>query len=139
VSLTGAARSAGKEPALASRPKFTSRVAVLAIVLCAIALTLAYPVREYIAERRQIDQLEAQRAEITAEIQRLKADQRALATPGYIEQQARDNLHMCFPTQTCFEVIGGTAARRAASPRPSAPWYALLWASVRAADKAPAR
>ena len=43
------------------RARFTSRAAVLVVVICAIALSLAYPVREYIGQRRQIDQLEAQR------------------------------------------------------------------------------
>ena len=32
--------------------RLTSRAAVLAVVVCAIALSLAYPVREYIAQRR---------------------------------------------------------------------------------------
>jgi len=40
----------GRPPG-ADRAKFTSRAAVLAVVLCAIALSLAYPVREYIAQR----------------------------------------------------------------------------------------
>ena len=37
--------------------RFTSRAALLAVVICAIALSLAYPVREYMAQRLQIDQL----------------------------------------------------------------------------------
>ena len=52
-------RAGGRGPA-AARPRLTSRAAVLAVVICAIALSLAYPVREYIAQHRQIDQLEAQ-------------------------------------------------------------------------------
>ena len=57
---------AAPRPPERDRPRFTSRAAVLAVVLCAIALSLAYPVREYIGQRRQIDQLTAQRA--TAEV-----------------------------------------------------------------------
>ena len=37
--------------------RLTGRAALLAVVICAIALSLAYPVREYIAQRQQIDQL----------------------------------------------------------------------------------
>jgi cell division protein FtsL len=113
---------------------------VLAVVLCAIALSLAYPVREYLAERRQIDLLQAQNAAIAAQVRYLKQEQRALSSPGRIEQVARDTLHMCFPSQTCYEVItpakpqaGGPAAQAAA------PWYRLLWDSVRKADGAPSR
>ncbi len=38
----------------------TGRAALLAMVICAIMLSLAYSVREYIAQRQQIDQLLAQ-------------------------------------------------------------------------------
>jgi len=127
-------------PARAGRPKLTSRAAVLAVVLCAIALSLAYPIREYIAERRQIDQLQAQNAAIAAQVQYLKSQQQSLTSPARIEQEARDSLHMCFPQQTCYEVITpatphqGSAVRLAATP-----WYARLWESVRKADETPAR
>ncbi len=113
---------------------------MLVIVLCAIALSLAYPVREYIAERRQIDQLQAQNAAIAAQVRYLESEQRALTSPGRIEQEARDSLHMCFPDQTCYEVISpakphaGTPVRLA-----STPWYGRLWESVRKADGAPSR
>ncbi|HXZ64269.1 MAG TPA: cell division protein FtsL [Streptosporangiaceae bacterium] len=127
-------------PSFAGHPKLTSRAAVLVIVLCAIALSLAYPVREYIAERRQIDQLQAQNAAIAAQVRYLESEQRALTSPGRIEQEARDSLHMCFPAETCYEVISpaephaGTPVRLA-----STPWYGRLWESVRKADGAPSR
>jgi len=41
--------------------RLTSRAAVLAVVICAIVLSLAYPVREFMAQRQQIDQLVAQK------------------------------------------------------------------------------
>ena len=113
---------------------------MLAVVLCAIALSLAYPVREYIAERRQIDQLQAQNAAIAAQVRYLRQEQRSLISPGRIEQVARDTLHMCFPSQTCYEVI--TPAKPQAGvrvPQAATPWYRLLWDSVRKADGAPAR
>ena len=97
---------------------------MLVIVLCGIALTLAYPVREYIADRRQIDQLEAQNAQVAAEVKHLRAEQRALASPARIEQEARDNLHMCFPSQTCYEVI--YPARAAREGRRAAPRGAVV-------------
>jgi cell division protein FtsL len=134
------ARPEGGRPLLAPRPKFTSRAAVLAIVLCAIALTLAYPVREYIADRRQIDQLEAQNAQIAAEVRRLRAEQTALASPARIEQEARDDLHMCFPTQTCYEVIYPPKPHASGNPHAvGSPWYGRLWQSVAKADATTAR
>ncbi|HYK67954.1 MAG TPA: septum formation initiator family protein [Streptosporangiaceae bacterium] len=145
MTLRGARSSSGPDgsggrPALAGRPKLTSRAAVLAIVLCAIALSLAYPIREYIAERRQIDQLQAQNAAIAAQVQYLKSQQRSLTSPARIEQEARDNLHMCFLHQTCYEVITPTQPHPGSAVRPTVTsWYERLWESVRKADGAPAR
>ena len=135
--LEGAQRGG---PVLTRRPKLTSRAAVLAVVLCAIALSLAYPVREYIAERRQIDQLQAQNAAVAAQVQYLKSQARALNSPARIEQEARDTLHMCFPTQTCYEVITLAKPHRGAAARTGTePWYGRLWDSVKKADGAGSR
>lgn len=128
----------GSRPAASpagSRAHFTGRAAVLAIVLCGIALSLAYPVREYISQRRQIDQLLAQRTAIMAHRERLEAEHNLLHSPAYIAQQARDRLHMCLPTQTCYEIIGRSRKPRSAPARSTAsPWYARMWSSVRQAD-----
>jgi cell division protein FtsB len=148
----GSARGAGgpgsrrtespARPAPPSRARLTSRAAVLAVVLCAVALSLAYPVREYIAERRQIDQLQAQREAIATRLAGLQAQQRELTSNAYVQQQAEDRLHMCLPTLTCYVIIN-PAPPRSALPASTAaagpPWYERLWQSVREADKEPAR
>jgi cell division protein FtsB len=123
------------------RSRLTSRAAVLAVVLCAIALSLAYPVREYIAQRRQIDQLEAQRQSIAARLSRLEAEQQKLTSNAYVEQQARDRLHMCLPTQTCYVIINPKrpAVRAAPARAPGTPWYERLWDSVQQAGGISAR
>jgi cell division protein FtsL len=123
------------------RARFTSRAAVLAVVICAIALSLAYPVREYIGQRRQIDQLEAQRQTQEIQLHRLEAQHRKLTSPAYVEQQARDQLHMCLPSQTCYVVIPPkpSASVAATARQPGTPWYERLWHSVHAANQAPAK
>src|SRR5579862_5881182 len=124
-----------RRPQVADRPKFTSRAAVLAVVICAVALSLAYPVREYIAERRQIDQLQALNAQLDGQLGHLRSEQRDYASPSFIEQQARDQLHMCFPSQKCYIVIypSHSHAKGTHAP-PGTPWYAVLWKSVKEAD-----
>lgn len=139
MSPAGAAQPPGRRPVLAPRPKLTSRAAVLAVVLCAISLTLAYPVREYIADHREIDQLAAQSAQIAATVKHQRAELRALASPSRIEQEARDGLHMCFRTETCYEVIYPAAPQPSTDAvRAVTPWYGRLWKSVEAAA-APSR
>ncbi|MBB2913376.1 cell division protein FtsB [Streptosporangium becharense] len=125
---------------MAKRPQLTGRAAVLAVVVCAIAMSLAYPIREYIAQRRQIAQLEQEKAREQAAIKVLDDRHKQLQDPGYIKRQARERLFYCDPGQKCYVVMGrppapgkGTAgAPKKAAVRP--PWYATLWDSVRAAD-----
>jgi cell division protein FtsL len=123
------------------RVRLTSRAAVLAVVICAIALSLAYPVREYIAQRRQISQLETQRQAIVAKLGRLEQEHQELSSNAYVEQQAESRLHMCLPSQTCYVIINRQPppGKAAAAPAVAAPWYERLWTSVQQADKASAR
>ncbi|HUZ37053.1 MAG TPA: septum formation initiator family protein [Streptosporangiaceae bacterium] len=123
-------------PQAADRARFTSRAAVLAVVMCAIALSLAYPVREYIAQSRQIEQLQAQRQGLLAQLRALEHEQKRLNDPAFIEQLARDRLHFCLSGQTCYVIIGGGSGHSAAELARAAatPWYARLWHSVQQAD-----
>jgi cell division protein FtsB len=133
---------AARRPGQPDTPRFTGRAALLAVVLCAIALSLAYPVREYIAQSRRIGQLQAQRQAITAQVNALQNEQQRLNSPAYVQQQARDNLHMCLPSETCYVIVsGGQPAGRAVRQAPAAApaWYERVWTSVQQADKAGAR
>jgi cell division protein FtsB len=128
--------------AAASRStRLTGRAALLAVVICAIALSLAYPVREYIDQRQQIDQLLAQQQTTSEQVKALQEQDSRLSQTWYVEQQARDQLHMCFPSEQCYEVISGQSASATAKAAPAAadPWYSKLWASVQRADQEPAR
>jgi cell division protein FtsB len=124
--------------AVARSTKLTGRAALLAVVICAIALSLAYPVREYIAQRQQIDQLLAQQQTMSAQVRALQAEDTKLSQTWYVEQEARDQLHMCFPQEQCYEVVSGQPAKASAvTPQAEAdPWYAKLWDSVQKADAA---
>ena len=63
--------------AAARSTRLTGRAALLAVVICAIALSLAYPVREYIAQRQQIDQLLAQQQTTRLRCRRLSSRTRS--------------------------------------------------------------
>jgi len=91
-------------PAAPRTTRLTGRAAVLAVVICAIALSLAYPVREYVTQRRQIDSLVAQQQVMQAQVKSLQAQQAKLSSPAYIEQLARQELDMCFPGTQCYIV-----------------------------------
>ena len=69
-------------PAAPRATRLTGRAAVLAVVICAIALSLAYPVREYVNQRRQIDALVAQQQSMLAQVKSLQAQQARLSRPA---------------------------------------------------------
>ena len=121
--------------------RLTGRAAVLAVVICASALSLAYPVRAYLAQRQQIDQLVTQQQAMAAQVKSLQAKQAKLSDRSYVEQLARQELDMCFPGTQCYIVEGSEPLSNGSRPQPSgpAPWYAKLWQSVQQADASPAR
>nr|WP_221473476.1 septum formation initiator family protein [Planomonospora venezuelensis] len=117
----------------------TGRAAVLAVVVCAIAMSLAYPVREYIAQRRNVAELKQQQARLLAEIKALDDESRQLRDPAYRKRLARERLFYCEPGQKCYVVMDdtpeqakGTAEEKQAVAKP--PWYETLWESVEAVD-----
>ena len=119
--------------------RLTSRAAVLAVVICAIALSLAYPVREYIAQRRQIDDLVAEQQMMQAQVKSLIAKRDMYSNPAYIEQAAEQELHMCLPDAQCYVIENGQSVIGVPkqAQRESAPWYAKLWHSVEQSDATP--
>jgi cell division protein FtsL len=130
-----------RRPQVADRAKFTSRAAVLAVVICAIALSLAYPVREYIAQRRQVDQLEAQHQLLITQLRQLEQEQGRLNDPAYIQQLARNKLHMCLRGDTCYVVIGNHPKHSGGRTDAASltPWYERVWQSVEQANRGSSR
>ena len=128
-------------PASPRTTRLTSRAAVLAVVICAIALSLAYPVRAYMAQRQQIDQLVAQQQTMLTQVKNLRVEQAKLSDRSYIEQLARQELDMCIPGTQCYVVEGSQPLINGTRPQQSGPgpWYAKLWRSVQQADASPAR
>ncbi|MQA93405.1 MAG: septum formation initiator family protein [Streptosporangiales bacterium] len=119
------------------RPALTSRAAILAIVVCAIALSLAYPLREYIAQRRQIAALQAEEDQLRKRVEKLERRKRELQDPKYIEREARRRLHYCYPGEKCYVIVDGgvRAAGEQREQQRRDPWFATLWRSVEAADR----
>ncbi len=124
----------------------TTRAALLALALCAVVLTLAYPAREYLAQHRQINQLQAQVTQDRADLAALKSAGVKATDPVYIEQQARLRLHMQRPGDQVFQLpppivkpAGKQTAGSVHTPvlpgRSSQPWYSQLYRSTVEAGK----
>jgi len=138
-------------PAGARPARLTSRAAALALVVCVVALMLAYPTREYLAQRAAIAATARQN---TAEQQRVDALQRLVnrwQDPAYVRAQARQRLQYALPGETAYVVLAPTPqpadqpagqpqlAVTPSGPARTAPWYTQLWGTVRTADGAARR
>ncbi|XVQ12555.1 FtsB family cell division protein [Spirillospora sp. CA-255316] len=122
-----------------TNPALTSRAAILAVVVCAIALSLAYPVREYVAQRQQIAELKHKERVARKQVEELSQHKRRLGEESYIKREATRRLHYCEPGVKCYIVLDGGGGDgqqpRSGEPREKPPWYETLWRSVEAADR----
>ncbi len=121
----------------------TGRAAVFGLVVCALVLSLAYPAKEFLAQRGEIGRLEQQQLDAKARVAALEERRRQLSDPAYVRAQARERLHFVLPGETLYVVVtpsGGTGAGGAAPDLPvtarDGSWYGRLWGTVRAADGA---
>ncbi len=129
-------RATGRTP---RRSRLTGRAALLALTVCALVVALAYPTRQYIAQRSQIAGQREQVRQAHQRVEQLREQKARWADPAYVRAQAREQLHYVMPGETGFVMPGGTGT--AGSPDGSAsgaaasrPWYDNLWDGVNAAD-----
>jgi cell division protein FtsB len=127
-------RPADRRPP-APRPRFrlTRRATILALAVCAVVVTVAYPFQEYLSQRSQLIGVNRQNAQLTQQVARLQAQIALWSDPGYVAIQARSQLHYVKPGEEGFTVAGpanGTEPLGLPTPEPS-PWYDKLWGTVK--------
>ncbi|WP_431962803.1 FtsB family cell division protein [Actinacidiphila sp. bgisy160] len=140
-------RAAGRpRPSLPrGRNRLTGRAALLALVVCALVVALAYPMRQYVAQRSQIADQRKQAEQARKRVDELREEKARWQDPEYVKAQARARLHYVLPGETAYTVVkpSGAAASEDAGARHSdsaarRPWYANLWDGVDHADAATA-
>ena len=112
--------------------RLTRRAGILALALCTVLVTVAYPLQEYFAQRARIAAQEQQNARQAAQIRQLQAALKQWADPDYVAIQARERLHYVQPGEIGLTVpspTGGLPPLGLPSPTAS-PWYDNLWNSV---------
>lgn len=109
----------------------TRRAAVLAVVVCALALSVAVPLRNYVTQRQELAAVGEEQRTLADEVERLTRDRDRLADPAETEAQARSRLGYVSPGEIPFvvqlpgQVVGGRVAQLG-----DAPWYVRLWSEV---------
>jgi cell division protein FtsB len=120
------------------RARLTGRAAVLALTVCALVVALAYPTRQYIAQRSQIAEQRRQAQAARQRVEQLKEQKARWSDPAYVRAQARVQLHYVMPGESGY-VMAGTPAAAGTGPASAAsgadrPWYDNLWDGVDATD-----
>ncbi|MFD3455324.1 septum formation initiator family protein [Streptomyces sp. NPDC058691] len=129
------------------RNRLTGRAALLALVVCALVVALAYPTRQYVAQRSQIADQRKQAEQARKRVEELREEKARWQDPEYVKAQARARLHYVLPGETAYTVVKPAGAPAggddAAGPRRGEsdnaarrPWYANLWDGVDHADAA---
>ena len=76
---------------------FTGRAVVLVVLVLLLALTLAGPIRQYVAGRQHLAALAAERDDLADRAAQLQAQLDRQSDPAYIAQQARERLTYVLP------------------------------------------
>jgi cell division protein FtsB len=140
-------RTAGASSAAAVRrsPLLTGRAVVLGGLVLLLALTLAGPVRQYLAGRAELVRLAAEGRQLDERAAELQRQVQRQTEPSYVERQARERLTYVLPGDRLVIIADGSASTTDAGTVPATvpadpvPWYEGLLESVTTADGDPGR
>ena len=142
----GKGKRSGGQPSARPRPKSrsssggafklssTRRAAVLATVVCAMALSVSVPLRTYLSQRDELAHQQQREVELAREVQDLQQRKAELSDPAHVEAEARARLGYVRPGETPY-IVEVPAPPPEAPPVPEQPgdgraWYEQLWDSV---------
>jgi len=109
---------------------------VIATVLCALALSVAVPLRTYLSQRDDVAYQEKRQAELSAQVQQLEQRKAQLSDPAQVMAEARRRLRYVMPGETPYMVqlpgdVGAQSSQQPPqAPGPAQPWFENLWNSV---------
>jgi cell division protein FtsB len=117
----------------------STRLLILAIVLFAVAVTLAPPIQHYFAQRAQISALEADVKSNRVKLEEARAELARWKDPNYVKSQARNRLHFVLPGERQYIIVGqsGTTSDGKTTAAPinqdfplGVTWYARVISSI---------
>ena len=127
-------------------PLFTGRAVLLGALILLLALTLAGPLRQFLAGRAELAELAAEGRALEQRSQELAAELERQADPAWTAREARERLAYVQPGDRLVVVVDRGAVDGDAETRPAGsagpptppPWYEGLLESVAVADGDPA-
>jgi cell division protein FtsB len=119
--------------------RVSGRAAALGLLLLALTLSYAYPLRVYLAQQAEIRQLESDQRAQREHIQQLVEQVARWNDEDYVVAQARARLQLVRAGERIY-VVGvdpTTTGETGESAKPA--WYQQVWSSVQTADDPPVR
>ena len=114
----------------------TRRAALLAMVACALALSIAVPLRTYLSQRAELQAELQQQQTLRQEQAELTQAQQRLSDDAQVEAEARTRFGYVMPGETPYvvQLPGGLPATDTPASgqqvQSGASWYEQLWNSV---------
>jgi cell division protein FtsB len=114
----------------------TRRAALLALVVCGLALSIAVPLHTYLSQRDDLAAQQQQQQVLRAQERQLQKREQQLSDPAQIEAEARTRLHYVLPGETPYvvQLPGATTVPGTTHPgkpvKPTHSWYDQLWNSI---------
>jgi hypothetical protein len=104
-----------------------------------LALTLAGPIRQFLAGRAELTRLAAEGTALDQRIEDLQAELERQSDPAFTAREARERLTYVLPGDRLVVVVDGEAVEGDAGTLPeetdpTLPWYEALLQSVAVAD-----
>ncbi len=109
---------------------------MLALVATVLLVSMAVPVRAWLAQRAQIADLRAQVTAAADRVAALQVEKQRWDDPSFVAAQARDRLHFVLPGEVGYVAVGAQTPADAAAAQEAAgqPWYSTLWDGLQKAD-----
>lgn len=114
----------------------TRRAALLAMVVCALALSIAVPLHTYLAQRADLQDQLRQQEVLREQSAALTQAQQRLSDTAQVEAEARDRFGYVMPGETPYVVQlpgqppSGSEPDNGQQPPSNASWYEQLWNTV---------
>jgi cell division protein FtsB len=108
------------------------RVAILALVVCAVALSVAVPLRNYVSQRQELAAVTEQQQALAAQVDQMSGERARLSDPGEVAAQARSRLGYVLPGEVPYivQLPGAGGTDQAPDAGHGLPWYQALWRNV---------
>lgn len=97
----------------------TRRAAVLALIVCAVVLSVAVPLRNYLGQQGELQDTVRQQEKLREQVDGLERRKAQLSDPAQVEVEARDRLRYVHPGETPYVVQ--LPSETSSPPSPSSP------------------